>query len=149
MNCQVFIKKNCNFAKNQRKMKKLYILIALSLLASSCQKSIEDRAEQEAREYTEKLCPTPIQNYTRTDSLTFDRESKTFRRPAQGYRLLHTAESLQGLWILFQVHYPLGQESPENTLRREIYRKRLPKIRKASHCTGCLFYFLRIMSTCY
>ena len=59
-------------------MKKLYILIALSLLASSCQKSIEDRAEQEAREYTEKLCPTPIQNYTRTDSLTFDRESKTF-----------------------------------------------------------------------
>lgn len=59
-------------------MKKIYILSSLLLLATACQKSMEDRAEKEAREYTEKLCPTPVQNYTRTDSLTFDRESKTF-----------------------------------------------------------------------
>ncbi len=76
-------------------MKKLYILIALSLLASSCQKSIEDRAEQEAREYTEKLCPTPIQNYTRTDSLTFDRESKTFNYYTSLFDLMDDEEIIK------------------------------------------------------
>ena len=59
-------------------MRKL-IVFALALVCfSACQKSIEDRAEQEAREYTEKLCPTPVQNFTRTDSLTFARSTRTF-----------------------------------------------------------------------
>ena len=40
--------------------------------------TIEDRAEREAKEYTEKFCPTPYSNDVRTDSLAFDKSSKTF-----------------------------------------------------------------------
>lgn len=56
-----------------------YVIILLTLLfVASCQKSIEERAAQEAEEYTMKLCPTPVQNYARTDSLVFDKATKTF-----------------------------------------------------------------------
>lgn len=59
-------------------MKKTIFCALAALLLTGCQKSIEDRAEQEAKEYTRKFCPTPVQNYCRTDSLVFDRESRTF-----------------------------------------------------------------------
>lgn len=57
--------------------KKALIIISLCLL-TACQKSIEQRAEEEARDYTEKYCPTPVYNNTRTDSLTFIRADRTF-----------------------------------------------------------------------
>lgn len=44
-----------------------------------CHESLEKRAEREAREYTEKYCPTPVQNCTRTDSVAFDIATKTYR----------------------------------------------------------------------
>lgn len=57
----------------------LVSIIALACIAmSSCHESFEQRAAREAREYTEKYCPTPVQNYARTDSVTFDIDSKTF-----------------------------------------------------------------------
>ena len=60
------------------RMKKI-ILIATAILAlTACQKSMEDRAAYEARAYTQKYCPTPVYNSTRTDSLVFDRSSRTF-----------------------------------------------------------------------
>ncbi len=60
-------------------MKKLiFIATAAAFLLCACQKSIEDRAEQEARDYTRKFCPTPVDNYSRTDSLVFDRAARTF-----------------------------------------------------------------------
>ena len=60
------------------RMKKI-ILIATAILAlTACQKSMEDRAADEARAYTQKYCPTPVYNNTRTDSLVFDRSSRTF-----------------------------------------------------------------------
>jgi len=48
------------------------------ILFCACHNNLEDRAEQEAKDYTEKYCPTPVYNYSRTDSLTFDRKSHTF-----------------------------------------------------------------------
>jgi len=45
---------------------------------ASCQESLEDRAAREAKEYTEKFCPTPTVNYTRTDSVAFDKATKTY-----------------------------------------------------------------------
>ena len=48
------------------------------LLTTGCQKSLEDRAEQEARDYTRKFCPTPVYNHSRTDSLVFDRPTRTY-----------------------------------------------------------------------
>lgn len=50
---------------------------ALMALAACNHESIDDRAEREAREFTEKNCPTPEIDHTRTDSLAFDRSSRT------------------------------------------------------------------------
>lgn len=60
---------------------KKYLLFAVASLALMCSchhDTIEDRAEREAKDYTEKFCPTPYTNDVRTDSLTFDKSSKTF-----------------------------------------------------------------------
>ena len=56
----------------------LSCIVAGSVLLCGCHESFEKRAEREAREYTEKYCPTPVQNYTRTDSVAFDMTSKTY-----------------------------------------------------------------------
>src|SRR3712207_8347171 len=69
----------CTFAitnKNEMKKTILFALLACSLTA--CHESLEDRAAREAREYTEKYCPTPYVNNTRTDSVAFDTASKTY-----------------------------------------------------------------------
>lgn len=52
--------------------------IAMLLLFSSCQESLEDKAEREAKDYTRKYCPTPKQNYSRTDSIVFDKQRKVY-----------------------------------------------------------------------
>lgn len=50
-----------------------------TLTFTSCRhNSLEDRAEQECREYTEKYCPTPVADFQRTDSITFTRGTHTF-----------------------------------------------------------------------
>ena len=59
-------------------MKKTIFYAIAALMLMGCQKSLEERAEQEARDYTRKFCPTPVYNHTRTDSLVFDRSSRTF-----------------------------------------------------------------------
>ena len=60
-------------------MKKIIFgFIACSVLLCSCHESLEIRAQREALEYTEKYCPTPEQNYTRTDSVVFDINTKTY-----------------------------------------------------------------------
>ena len=59
-------------------MKKLiYTAVLVSLLAS-CTESLEDKAAREAKEYTEKYCPTPYVDDSRTDSATFDKSTKTY-----------------------------------------------------------------------
>ena len=40
--------------------------------------TLEDRAEKYTKDYTERFCPTPVQDMQRTDSLTFDRTTRTF-----------------------------------------------------------------------
>lgn len=54
----------------------LYLIIAF--LVMSCTESIEDKAAREAKEYTEKYCPTPVINGSSTDSAVFDRSTKTY-----------------------------------------------------------------------
>lgn len=56
----------------------LFYAAACALLLSGCHESLEKRAQREAREFTEKYCPTPVQNYMRTDSVVFDTETKTY-----------------------------------------------------------------------
>ena len=81
---------NCNFRypcslirtdckQNALQMKHiLYAALACMPLLCGCHESLEKRAQREAREYTEKYCPTPVQNYTRTDSVVFDITTKTY-----------------------------------------------------------------------
>lgn len=63
--------------KNIAMRNTLFILLAIVLL-SSCHESLEKRAEREAREYTERNCPTPVNNFTRTDSVVFYADTKTY-----------------------------------------------------------------------
>lgn len=58
--------------------KKLIYIIAFASLLASCTESIDDKAAREAKEYTEKVCPTPYVNDARTDSATFDKNSRTY-----------------------------------------------------------------------
>lgn len=60
-------------------MKKLILPLFLVLLFSSCHhETIEERAKREAMEYTQKYCPTPFVNFTRTDSISFDEATHTY-----------------------------------------------------------------------
>ena len=54
----------------------LYCTIASAMLLCCCHESIEKRAQREAREYTERNCPTPVLNYMRTDSVVFEMNRK-------------------------------------------------------------------------
>ena len=53
--CSNFVTK---FKNEEKKMKKILFGIMTLALMASCTESMEDRAVREAREYTEKVCPT-------------------------------------------------------------------------------------------
>ena len=53
------------------------IVVALVCCTTSCQKSLEERSEEESRDYTMRYCPTPPENNVITDSLVFDKKTKT------------------------------------------------------------------------
>lgn len=73
--CSNFVTK---FKNEEKKMKKILFGIMTLALMASCTESMEDRAVREAREYTEKVCPTPYINDSRTDSAVFDKDSRTY-----------------------------------------------------------------------
>ena len=60
-------------------MKKICFFIVAALLATACQESLEKRCEREAREYTEKHCPTPVGKNIVLDSMTFDKNTHTIQ----------------------------------------------------------------------
>jgi len=59
-------------------MKKICLLAVAALLMTACHESLEDRAERECREQTEKYCPVPVSEFVVSDSMTFERATKTF-----------------------------------------------------------------------
>lgn len=59
-------------------MRKFIYLFCLLCLAASCRESLADRAEKEAKDYTRKYCPTPVINFSRTDSVVFQRHDSTY-----------------------------------------------------------------------
>lgn len=56
----------------------LSIIPLLLSLLMSCQESMEDKAARAAADYTRKYCPTPVINYTRTDSVSFNKSTRTY-----------------------------------------------------------------------
>ena len=59
-------------------MKRIFVIACCAILLTSCHENLEDRAAREAKEYTEKFCPTPVNNFTRTDSVVFEKDTKTY-----------------------------------------------------------------------
>lgn len=60
-------------------MKKLIIFTLILATLSACHHdTLDDRAEQVTKDYTQRYCPTPVQDMQRTDSLTFTRQTHTF-----------------------------------------------------------------------
>lgn len=59
-------------------MKRIILPIAALLLTTSCQDSLEDKAEKEAKTYTRKNCPVALTDNITLDSMTFDRATHTF-----------------------------------------------------------------------
>lgn len=59
------------------KQKNIFSALMAIMLLTGCHESLEERAEREAREYTQKNCPTPIENYQRTDSMVFYKQTLT------------------------------------------------------------------------
>lgn len=58
-------------------MKTTIILAAVAVCLASCQESLEDRAAREAEEYTKKNCPVQMGPTLTTDSVAFDKQTKT------------------------------------------------------------------------
>ena len=56
----------------------LFLCFLLAMFLSSCQESLEDKAARQAKEYTERYCPTPVVNYSRTDSVVFDKKRNVY-----------------------------------------------------------------------
>jgi len=74
-----FLRKISNFVANKIKnMRKPLLFLFTALVLVACNESLEDRAEREAREYTARYCPTPVVNNSRTDSVAFDKATKTY-----------------------------------------------------------------------
>ena len=58
-------------------MKKFWILAAICTLLVGCRESLEDRCAREAKEYTEKNCPTRMDKNIILDSMAFERDTHT------------------------------------------------------------------------
>lgn len=54
------------------------LFLCTTTLFSCGHKSIDDQAEQDAEEYNKKFCPTPVINFSRTDSVKYDRKTRTY-----------------------------------------------------------------------
>ncbi len=53
-------------------------MILLVSLLPACRESVDDRAARQAEEYTRRNCPTPTVNFSRTDSVVYDRAARSF-----------------------------------------------------------------------
>ena len=58
-------------------MKRIAFVVMAALMLAACQESLEERCEREAREFTEKKCPSLITPGVTIDSMTFNKASQT------------------------------------------------------------------------
>lgn len=58
-------------------MKKILLTASAVLLLAACQESLEEKCAREAKTYTEKKCPAPINENTQIDSLAFEASTHT------------------------------------------------------------------------
>lgn len=56
----------------------LFLVALIVSLLTSCQETMQERAQREAYEYTRKYCPTPPVHYVITDSVVFNVSKETY-----------------------------------------------------------------------
>lgn len=59
---------------------------------TACHEKLEDKAEREAQDFTRRYCPTPFVNCVRTDSVTFDKASRSYTYHCTFSEILDSAE---------------------------------------------------------
>ena len=62
-------------------MKKIHLIVlglfTTGMALTSCHENLEERTARECKEYTEKYCPMPVAANVVTDSMVFERDTKT------------------------------------------------------------------------
>lgn len=95
-------------------MRRFCLIFVVLLAMTACkQESMVDRAAREAKEYTERMCPTPVYNDTRTDSVTFDKNSKTYTYHCSFLNTLDDSAAIAS--IKDKLHQQLKEALIENT----------------------------------
>ena len=85
-----------NFAKKLQSMvKKIAIVCLTALLFAACQETMDERCAREAREYTEKNCPTLVAEGVTIDSLVFNQPTRTLTYNYSLEGKIDSAEILQ------------------------------------------------------
>lgn len=101
-------------------MKKLIYLAVFASLLASCTESLEDRAAREAKEYTEKYCPTPYVNDSRTDSASFDKTTRVYN---YYLTLRNKADNKQAIEANKQKLHNLQKEALDNNPGLKKYKE--------------------------
>lgn len=96
-------------------------LAAYLFLSTACNhSSLEDRAEKDAKDFTERYCPTPVQQMQRTDSITFDRSTHTFK---YYYTLTNAADNADNVnKVKHKLKPALLKDLKDNT-NNKLYKK--------------------------
>ena len=101
-------------------MKKLIYFVVFASLLASCTESLEDRAAREAKEYTQKYCPTPYVNDSRTDSASFDKNSRVY---TYYITLRNKADNKQAIDANKQKLHKLQKEALDNNPGLKKYKE--------------------------
>jgi len=98
-------------------MKKIFVLAVTALSFAACQQSLEEKAAEEARLYTEKNCPAKIAENLISDSLTFEANSHTLHY----YYTIIGASDTVGVMNLEEARQQL-LEALKNTTSMKAYK---------------------------
>lgn len=87
--------------------------VVVATLVSCHHATLEDSAEEMTQEYTERYCPTLVNDMQRTDSVTFNRTGHTFN---YYYTLIGAADNNEAVSkVAKQIEGTLLTELKENT----------------------------------
>ena len=101
-------------------MKKMIYFAVFASLLTSCTESLEDRAAREAKEYTQKYCPTPYVNDSRTDSASFEKSSRVY---TYYISLRNAADNKQAIDANKQKLHKLQKEALDNNPGLKKYKE--------------------------
>ena len=90
----------------------------MTLFMVGCRESLEERGAREAKEYTRKHCPIPVDKHIVMDSMTFDMQSHTF-----GYCYTLTGELDDSAVIQYDKARELLLHQLRNSTHLKLYKE--------------------------